>query len=89
MCPEMPRGHSQDRTRVLAPPRWHLWQSLQSTLGPACSQGGRLSASALDLPWSWAGAVPMMSARDCDITGWRRSEKGVPGASTRGPGPWP
>ena len=24
---------------------------------------------------------------DCDITGWRRSEKGVPGAPTRGPGP--
>ena len=26
---------------------------------------------------------------DCDITGWRRSEKGVPGAPTKGPGPGP
>lgn len=26
---------------------------------------------------------------DCDITGWRRSEKGVPGAPGRGPGPGP
>lgn len=30
-----------------------------------------------------------MSARDCDITEWRQSEKGVLGAPTKGASPWP
>lgn len=42
-----------------------------------------------DSPLLWAWAVLVMSARDCDITEWRWSERGVLGASTRGAGPWP
>ena len=41
------------------------------------------------LPRLWAGAALVMSAGDCDITEWTRSEKAVLGASTRGAGPWP
>lgn len=49
---------------------------LHSQQGPLCTVGERLPVSSLDLLWLWSRAVLVMSARDCDITDWRWSEKG-------------
>ena len=83
-----PRSHQGPGVFQAAPTRACRvrWSRAASERPPP---GGKLPTSTPDWPCLWARAVPVMSARDCDITGWRRSEKGVPGASARGTWPGP
>lgn len=80
------RGLWQGSPWSPALPRWLPWQSLPVWWGHL-QEGSHCHSSRCSLPLAQGCAHDV--SRDCDITGWRRSEKGVPGASARGPGPGP